>query len=176
MFRAEIRSTINDLHVYRSIKSAVVPIERANQYAASRAEKALGNTTPLMILPAMPLVFDPNEQGSLRVRHIRGTVFAAKVAVAGSRIVCVRRAHKLQVNENVAAMTSSAHSVHDLAPQDLLLTLDDKKTRPSPSRRRKPERLSAPLRNRPCRELALKWIEHRNVETREITHIAGHHS
>src|SRR5207302_6847902 len=66
LFRTEIRSTINDLHVYCSINSTVVPIERANQYAASPADKALGNTTSLVILPALVLVFDPNEQGSLR--------------------------------------------------------------------------------------------------------------
>lgn len=107
LFRSEVHSNISNLRIYSGVKSTIAPVANTDQYPAIPAKKAIGRPASLAILPSFALVFDSNEQRSLRIGHIRGPVFATKIAVTAARIICSRRARKFDIHEDVAAMTSS---------------------------------------------------------------------
>ena len=94
------------------MQSVPAEIERANQYATVSAEKAFSQAASLTVLAAIGFIFDPNQQGTVRIRYIRRSVLSTKIAVAGPGSVHARGPCEFHFHTNVAAMATSAYFMH----------------------------------------------------------------
>jgi hypothetical protein len=114
LFVAKLNLGIDDPDVDRSAIAIFCGVEHAREDSAEVAEQELGQRASLAARRSASLVFYVYMERALGIRHVGGRVLTAKVAVAGSRLVAVRRAHKFQFQFNVAARARAGRSVHGL--------------------------------------------------------------
>jgi hypothetical protein len=94
LFGAEPRTAANHIRVYGRLESFVASVAHSHQHAAIAAiaaNKEIRGTVSLLVSAAKSRVLDLYGQRSVRVGYICGAVFAAKVAIARPRMVCLRR-------------------------------------------------------------------------------------
>jgi hypothetical protein len=91
LFGAEPRTAANNIRVYGRVEAFVASVEHSHQHAAIAADKEIRDTVSVVVSAAKSRILDVYGQRSVRVGHICGAVFAAKVAIARPRMVCLRR-------------------------------------------------------------------------------------